>query len=159
MKNIDRDIIKVWRIRDGIKLAVAIFIAILGMILGNLFEVMELKIAGFVIAGLITLYAVLNIAVFSQIRYRRWAYSISEDRVIIQNGLFFISKTVVPIVRIQHISVENGPVMNKYDLKNVAIHLASGEFSIIGLKTEIAEELSEYLKNKLYVRMEARKEI
>lgn len=93
--------------------------------------------------------------IYPAIEYRQWFYSISEDRVEIRHGIFFIKNSIIPIIRIQHVTVEQGPIYRRFGLYNVVISLASGNFQILGLSREKAEEISKNLNHRLYARLES----
>ena len=66
-----------------------------------------------------------------------------------------MTTSIVPIVRIQHITVGQGPIYRKLGLFKVTIALASGTFEIVGLRDERAKEISETLRARLYTRLDA----
>ena len=95
---------------------------------------------------------------FPNISYKRWRYKIEEDKVEIRKGIYFLDTTVIPVCRIQHISLSRGPIYRSLGLCKVKIFLASGAFEIEGLEEETANIISENLKNQLYIRLEAKEE-
>jgi membrane protein YdbS with pleckstrin-like domain len=102
--------------------------------------------------GLLLLYSLISLILYPMIEYRQWGYSIENDKVEIRHGIFFISTSVIPIIRIQHITMSSGPINRKLGLTKLTIHTASGEFNIEGLTVRTAEEISENLKNKLIIK-------
>ena len=92
--------------------------------------------------------------IYPEIEYRQWRYLITEDKVEIRHGIFFVETTIIPIVRIQHITISQGPIRRRFGLFGVKISLASGEHEIVGLTEEKAARVSDYLKTRLYVRLE-----
>ena len=62
------------------------------------------------------------------------------------------------MVRIQHITIDHGPILRKLGLSNVNIHTASGAFSIAGLSNETAKVVADALKERLYTRLEAQEQ-
>lgn len=108
-----------------------------------------------ILVGIISLYMLISLYLFPIIEYRQWGYIISDDRVEIRHGIFFIKNTVVPIVRIQHIEISQGPINRKLGISVVNIHTASGRFGIEGISNEDASSITEGLKAKLYTRLEA----
>lgn len=112
---------------------------------------------GFVKAAAIVLmvYKIVGLIIYPQIEYKQWGYAISEDRVDIRHGIFFVKHTIVPVVRIQHITVSQGPVNRKLGLYEVEMSLASESFEIPCLSKEVADEIADNLKNRLYSRLGA----
>ena len=105
------------------------------------------------VIGLFVCYLAVGLVVFPIIEYKQWGYSVEEDKVVIRHGIFFIRKTIIPIIRIQNITVSQGPINRKLGLFEVEMALASGSFSIEGLDKETADAISENLKAKLYRRI------
>ncbi|WP_169713620.1 PH domain-containing protein [Paludifilum halophilum] len=95
--------------------------------------------AGLIIA---TLSAVPLIFLAPQLRWRYYRYEISEKEVYIQSGFFSIKRTLIPMVRVQHVNTSQGPVLRRYRLAELEIHTAGGgSFSIPALKMNDADEL------------------
>lgn len=105
---------------------------------------------------LINLYDLAAFILFPKIEYMQWGYRVEDDRVIIRHGIFWVDKDIIPVIRIQNITVSQGPLMKKYGLYQIEMALASGNFTIEGLKQEVADDISENLKNRLYSRLAAR---
>ena len=76
----------------------------------------------------------------------------------IHHGIFFVTNTIVPIIRIQHITVSQGPINRRLGLYDVELSLASDNFKIECLAKDIADEIAENLKNKLYTRLKTKEE-
>ncbi len=110
------------------------------------------------VLGLFTLYKLVGLILYPLIEYRQWGYFITEEKVDIRHGIFFITNTIIPIVRIQHITVSQGPINRKLGLYDVEMSLASDSFTIECLAKEVADEIAENLREKLYVRLEAREQ-
>jgi uncharacterized protein len=84
--------------------------------------------------------AVLSIAVVPGLRWRRWRYEIRPDEVDLQRGVWWVSRTLVPLARIQHVDTRQGPLQRRYGLSTVVFHTAAGANQIPELSTPIAAE-------------------
>ena len=89
---------------------------------------------------------ILNLVLYPPIEYRQWAYLITADRIEIKKGIFFHSTQIIPISRIQHVMVSEGPLARHYHLASVTIHTAGGAMKIDGLAHDTADEICENLK-------------
>ncbi|MDF2884511.1 MAG: Bacterial rane flanked domain family [Clostridiaceae bacterium] len=105
--------------------------------------------------GIIVAYMLAALIIYPVIEYKQWGYIITDDRVEIRHGIFFVKNTIIPIIRIQHITVSQGPIIRKLGISIVNIHTASGLFVIAGISNEEAGLIAEGLKSKLYTRLEA----
>jgi len=101
----------------------------------------------------LSIYALIGMVLFPKLEYMQWGYKVEEDRVVIRHGIFFIKESVIPVIRIQSITVSQGPINRRFGLFNVEIALASGTFEIEGLTRETADTISENLKARLYTRI------
>lgn len=75
------------------------------------------------------------------IRYRLWWYEIDEEELTLQHGWPVTSLTVVPMVRVQHVSVEHGPLARAFQLADLHVHTAAGMVKIPSLDREQAEQI------------------
>ncbi len=95
--------------------------------------------------GILPALAVLALAVFSVfvapgVRWRRWRYEIRPDEVDLQRGVWWVSRTLVPLARIQHVDTRQGPLQRRYGLSTVVFHTAAGPNQIPELSTPLAAE-------------------
>lgn len=98
-----------------------------------------------VLLAVLPALAVLALAVFSVfvapgVRWRRWRYEIRPDEVDLQRGVWWVSRTLVPLARIQHVDTRQGPLQRRYGLSTVVFHTAAGPNQIPELSTPIAAE-------------------
>src|SRR5699024_6523050 len=106
---IDRDAIKVWRIHAGIFMAV-LWLAIITLIV--LTVMFDLPYFISIIAGSIGLILfLLLVYIIPALRYRRWRYDIFEQEIYIQHGIMIRTRTLVPMLRVQHVDTEQGPIL------------------------------------------------
>jgi uncharacterized protein len=82
----------------------------------------------------------LVVGVMPGLRWRRWRYEIRPDEVDLQRGIFWISRTLVPLARIQHVDTRQGPLQRRFDLSTVVFYTAAGPNQIPELSTSVAAE-------------------
>ncbi len=119
------DHVSVMRINVGIFAVIAILGALA-------LEFAELLPTGVVVVPVLLLmvYLVWHIP---KRRYARWGYDMSNDRLRISRGYMFHSDTVVPLGRIQHIDVDQGPIQRQYDLATLSVHTAGSHNDTVSL--------------------------
>jgi hypothetical protein len=98
-------------------------------------------------AGSVILLQLLNLIIYPEIEYRQWYYCLTQDRIEIRKGIIFHSTTIIPITRIQHVTVNEGPLARIYKLAKVEITTAGSTNEIDGLAVETAHELCDRMKN------------
>ncbi len=75
------------------------------------------------------------------LRWRRWRYEIRPEEVDLQRGIFWVSRTLVPLARIQHVDTRQGPLQRRFGLSTVVFHTAAGPNQIPELSTPVAAEV------------------
>ena len=75
------------------------------------------------------------------LRWRRWRYEIRPDEVDLQRGVFWISRTLVPLARIQHVDTRQGPLQRRFGLSTVVFYTAAGPNQIPELSTSVAADV------------------
>lgn len=96
----------------------------------------------YVVAGAVSIiFAYLLIWLFPNIRWLRWRYEVRESEIELQHGLFIIKRTLIPMVRVQHVNTVQGPILRKYNLAGITISTAATNHIIPVLITEEADDL------------------
>lgn len=98
---------------------------------------------------IITILSIIYVFVSPIIRYNRYKYKINEEEVDVIEGLWFITRTIVPIERLHKITLQRGPIDNIFGLSKVIITTAGGDAVIRFLENEKAEKIAESLKDKV----------
>lgn len=104
------------------------------------------------VAGVVAVLGVIH----AVLRYRRWSYEIREDALYLDRGVITEVRTVVPLVRIQHVDSRRGPIERGVGLASCVVYTAGSrgaDVRIPGLTPEGADELREELK-RLAIRAE-----
>ncbi|MPQ43073.1 PH domain-containing protein [Clostridium tarantellae] len=107
-----------------------------------------------IIIGTIILLLLLNTFLYPFIEYKQWRYLIDNDKVDFSEGIFSIRRTIIPIIRIQHINLNQGPINRIFKLVDIEIVTAGGTHRIPNIELEKAEKISEYLKDKVKEKVE-----
>lgn len=72
------------------------------------------------------------------LRWRRWRYEIRDDEVDLQRGILWITRTLVPLARIQHVDTQSGPLQRRFNLATVVFYTAAGANRIPELAAPVA---------------------
>lgn len=76
-----------------------------------------------------------------RLRWRRWRYEVFEQEVYIQHGIIIRRRTLVPMLRVQHVDTKQGPILKKFSLATVTISTAATTHEIPALTEEEASGL------------------
>lgn len=129
----------VWRIYGMLNSLIVLVLAIGGSVLTYFLQGPVWIYA--IIAAVWLVLAVLWIIVFPNIRHNVWRYEVREQEIEIQSGLFVVTRTLIPMVRVQHVDTEQGPILKKYGLSNIKVSSAASAHQIPFLLTEDASML------------------
>lgn len=77
--------------------------------------------------------------VIPPVRWRCFRYEIREEEIDLQHGVFILKRTLIPMVRVQHVDSKSGPVMRKYGVASVTFSTAAGMHEIPGLSFDTAD--------------------
>ena len=79
------------------------------------------------------------------------AYALRNKDIVYKTGWLWKSMTTTPFTRVQHISIEQGPIERKWNLARLKLYTAGGstsDLSIPGLDHSTAQELKEFIAQK-----------
>lgn len=85
-------------------------------------------------------------------RWHSWGYRLGDDELHVAHGLITRVYTVVPLHRVQHIDVAQGPVERRFDLAQLVIHTAgtrSSAVTIPGLRPADAEAMRDTIRTHI----------
>ncbi len=78
-------------------------------------------------------YLLLAVTVLPELRHRRWRYEVREHEIDIRHGTFAVTRTIVPMRRVQHVATSRGLLEQAFELATVSFHTAAGGTSIPAL--------------------------
>ena len=129
-----------WRITGALG---ALPLLAVGALVGwTLLRVVEVPL----LLGIVPFLAALGLfvvlaGVIPALRWRRWRYEIREDEVDLQRGIVWVSRTLVPLARIQHVDTRSGPLQRRFALATVVFYTAAGPNQIPELSAPVAAEV------------------
>jgi membrane protein YdbS with pleckstrin-like domain len=131
--------LKVWRlygiIQTGLLLLVAIGVGVMVYIFEGPWWIYAVATA------VVILFAYFFIYLFPKVRWMRWRYEVRESEIELQHGIFIVKRTLIPMVRVQHVDTAQGPILRKYNLAEITISTAATNHTIPALVMEEADGL------------------
>ncbi len=158
-KSLDKKGITVMRINaiiSGFIITVIVLILLYFCLINS--EDTFIKFLAITIASAIEIGVLLDIFLFPVIRYKRYKYLITNEKIEVKKGLFLITRSIVQIKRVQKIEISDGPIDRKFSLANVNIFTASGMVNIKFLNKEEAENITEEINTLLKKELESKYE-
>ncbi len=110
-------------------------------------DIESLKIRGGILIALGVIWVISLIAPF--VRYNWYRARFTEEEIDIRQGFLVIEENIIPIERLQKISMETGPLDRAFGMTKVIVYTAGGEETIRFLERERAEEICENLKKRI----------
>ncbi|CAM4088623.1 PH domain-containing protein [Mesobacillus thioparans] len=86
-------------------------------------------------------YSYFFIFLLPKLRWKRWRYEVREQEIELQHGVFIVKRTLIPMIRVQHVDTLQGPLLRKYGLSTVTVSTAATVHEIPALDMEEAESL------------------
>lgn len=102
-----------------------------------------------IVAIMIFIFFIIIAILQCTLEYNRNRYKISDVSVETMSGVIFLSKKVIPIRRIQQVSVSSGPIVKMFNLCDLEIVTAGGNVIIEYLPTSVAEEIATKLREDI----------
>ncbi|MGO4886957.1 PH domain-containing protein [Anaerobacillus sp. MEB173] len=95
----------------------------------------------YVLLFLFLIVAFLNIFVIPTLRWKKWRYEVFETEIELQYGVFIVRRVLIPMVRVQHVDTQQGPLLRRYKLASVTISTAATTHQIPALSEDVADQL------------------
>lgn len=138
---LDRRILTSWRVEGTMG---AFFIALLITVPLFIARAVFPDVPGWVLPAAIAvplLWLTLFVVIIPPIRYSRWRFEVDEEEIDLVRGFIIISRTIIPLVRVQHVDTSRGPILRWLGLANVTVATAAGNHTIPALSLEEADSL------------------
>lgn len=137
--------LKVWRITGSLTSLFLWLIVVVGAVLIYIFDWVKWPIIAS--SGIMVLITILNVVIIPSVRWKRWRYEVREEEIELQRGVFVVTRTLVPMVRVQHVDSVQGPLLRKYKLATIQISTAATTHEIPALDITEAEQLRHAISN------------
>jgi hypothetical protein len=93
--------------------------------------------------------AVTSACVFSVLRHRRWRWELDEEDLDLVHGVWRVVRTIVPLTRIQHVSVQRTGWSDLFGLVALHVSTAAGTTTIPALTRPQGDDL----RDRILVRL------
>lgn len=136
---IAREAIHAWRIMASIYMAIYFLLVIAFIVVTVIFSFSLLYAIITLALGIVLVY--FFVYLLPKLRYRRWRYEIFEQEIYIQHGILIVTRTLIPMIRVQHVDTKQGPILKKYGLATVMITTAATTHEIPALQEAEASDI------------------
>jgi uncharacterized protein len=84
----------------------------------------------------------------ARLRYERTGFRVDPSELLVRHGLVIHHELVIPVVRMQHVDLDRGPVERLFGLARLSVYTAGGRSATVqipGLLPERAAELRAFI--------------
>lgn len=148
LQPLERGYLRVLRIRSAIGWLIVTAMAAVG----DIFLQGRLGIPPGVVAGPVILAGVVSILFLMPGRWRLWGYAFTDSELHVVYGWLTRVHTVVPVSRVQHIDLSQGPIERSAGVVTLRLHTAGTENSLValpGLSRRRAEEIRDAIRGRI----------
>lgn len=82
---------------------------------------------------------IINVTWMPYKTWKNWRYAINKNEIELKHGVFFKTRTLIPLSRVQHVDTRQGPLLRWYNLSTVTISTAATTHEIPGLDSVLAD--------------------
>lgn len=136
---LNRKALSVWRISSGITMFIFFIVGIAFLSFSIILNV-ALWVS-FVIIGFVIVLSIFFVGIYPHLQWKKWRYDVHETEIDLQHGVFIVKRTLVPMVRVQHVDTQQGPLLRRFKLASVTISTAATIHEIPALGEVEADEL------------------
>jgi membrane protein YdbS with pleckstrin-like domain len=141
-QSLDPRIVTVWRVQALIAASVPLLAAI-GLGIGAAVASPVLAVPAVAVA-VVSAWSAWSVPAA---QFRHWRYALDDDRLDLEHGVLWRTRSSVPHFRVQHIDIEQGPLDRRFGLARLELHTASAasDATLPGLRVERAEEIRRHV--------------
>ncbi len=144
-QRISEKALELWRIYGAIQVGIMLLISIGFIFLTNIWDwpawIISIPLAATI------LLLVFSVWLIPLVKWKRWRYEVTDQEIELQHGLFIIQRTLVPMIRVQHVDTEQGPLLRKYRLATISISTAATVHKVPALNEHEAERLRQSISS------------
>ena len=134
----------VWRISSAITHAITLLILGTVIFLHHYYEWVEwIGYVLYVFIAIDFLYALYKIIIYPIYMQRTWRYRVDDEYIQMKYGVIDQEHVLVPMVKVLHVSTNQGPILRRYGLSTITIGTTASSHEIPALPNEEAEDLRE----------------
>ena len=128
-----------WEAAIGALMAVAVAVGIAAGV-GALMPWLPLAVAAAGLAWVLTI---------PRVRHARWRWELRDEELDLLHGVWTVTRTIVPLTRIQHVAVQRTGWTGLFGLVVVRVHTAAGATTIPGLDAGQADDVRDRILARL----------
>lgn len=105
--------------------------------------------------GAVAVVVAALVAVAHRVETNHMGYLVRDHDVSFSSGVIGRSVATAPFARVQHVSIDRGPIDRRFGLAALNVRTAGGHLAIPGLRHDVAERLKELVTDRASVLADA----
>lgn len=104
------------------------------------------------VTGPVVVFGALSTLFLVPGRWRRWGYAFTDRELHVAQGWFTQMHTIVPVSRVQHIDVSQGPIERSAGVATLILHTAGTAGSLVrlpGISRQRAEDIRDAIRGRI----------
>ncbi|HEV2819239.1 MAG TPA: PH domain-containing protein [Solirubrobacteraceae bacterium] len=81
---------------------------------------------GVLLPAAAALVGLVGVAVVPGLRWAHWRYDVRDEEIDLRSGAFTVTRTLIPMARVQHVDTKRTVISQLFGLAAVTIHTAAG---------------------------------
>ena len=153
MQHPDKKVMKVWRFKYYVLLALQIIAYVIALVFALTSGNKDFAIFATTVFVLTAAAVIAAATSLPKLSYKRRKYLFTEDKIEIVKVIIFIETSMIPISRIQHLTIDEGPLLRRHNLASIVVYTTAGFFKMEGLAREDAYKIADFLKNTVNIKV------
>lgn len=141
---ISKDAVFVWRVSSLLSMSILWIALIVFTYFSRKFDLVSFQYLLIIWIALLILTFLISLLI-PYIRWKRWRYEVLDQEIDLQRGVWVVSRTLIPMVRVQHVDTIQGPLLRYKKLATVVISTAATTHSIPALDEQEADQLRDQI--------------
>jgi len=129
----------------------AFFITAIGIIAFYLIDKIQIPVIIYTSIGLFILLSIIG-WISVKLSFNLSGYALREKDILFKHGWLIQKIRIVPLKRIQHVSIQSGPIDRNFGLASISIFTAGSneaDFTIKGITDQTALQLKEWISKQV----------
>ncbi|ENH96636.1 hypothetical protein J416_09674 [Gracilibacillus halophilus YIM-C55.5] len=143
-ERIAADAVKAWKVTAHLVTVIPLLLTVASLILPSFVDFFNYWIGAGLAVFTIVLW-VFSAIILPNLRWKRWRYEVFDQEIYIQHGILIVTRTLVPMIRVQHVDTQQGPILKKYGLATLEISTAATTHEIPALLEAEASDLRDQI--------------
>ncbi|WP_208560382.1 PH domain-containing protein [Marinilactibacillus kalidii] len=150
MNQTNPNVVHYWRLKAFIHCVIFLVILLILFFINQWFDLVSLpNWSVLLIIGIITVQWLFYIGFRPRLKAKYWRYKLHEDQLEIIKGIWFRNQVSIPLLRVQNIESDVGPIAKKFGIAELKVTTASQTNHLPELNAEEASRIQQSIQTSI----------